>query len=105
MNMKLTTLSRAAFAVVAGFAKQPQQSLTRCLPMVAVYPKSGHHRSGGQYPAAGVFCRGVSDGALQHAGSANLGVDTFLPKGGTVLNIPQQLILPDTVHEAGHYHQ
>jgi len=30
---------------------------------------------------------------------ANPGVDTFLPKGGTVLNIPQQLILPDTVHE------
>ncbi len=26
-------------------------------------------------------------------------MDTFLPKGGTVLNIPQQLILPDTVHE------
>jgi L,D-transpeptidase YbiS len=30
---------------------------------------------------------------------ANPGVDTFLPKGGTVLNIPQQVILPDTVHE------
>lgn len=26
-------------------------------------------------------------------------MDTFLLKGGTVLNIPQQLILPDTVHE------
>ncbi len=30
---------------------------------------------------------------------ANPGVDTYLPKGGSVLNIPQQLILPDTVHE------
>ncbi|MCZ5435723.1 L,D-transpeptidase, partial [Escherichia coli] len=29
----------------------------------------------------------------------NPGLDTFLPKGGTVLKIPQQLILPDTVHE------
>ncbi len=26
-------------------------------------------------------------------------MDTYLPKGGSVLNIPQQLILPDTVHE------
>lgn len=30
---------------------------------------------------------------------ANPGIDTYLPKPGTVLNIPQQLILPDTVHE------
>lgn len=30
---------------------------------------------------------------------ANPGIDTYLPKGGTVLTIPQQLILPDTVHE------
>lgn len=30
---------------------------------------------------------------------ANLGVDTFLLKGGTVLNILQQLILLDTVYE------
>lgn len=30
---------------------------------------------------------------------ANPGVDPYLPKAGTVLNIPQQLILPDTVHE------
>ena len=28
---------------------------------------------------------------------ANPGVDPYLPKAGTVLNIPQQLILPDTV--------
>lgn len=30
---------------------------------------------------------------------ANPGVDPYLPKAGTTLNIPQQLILPDTVHE------
>lgn len=30
---------------------------------------------------------------------ANPGVDVYLPKGGTVLTIPQQLILPDTPHE------
>ncbi|WP_310608414.1 L,D-transpeptidase [Buttiauxella brennerae] len=30
---------------------------------------------------------------------ANPGVDPYLPKPGTILNIPQQLILPDTVHE------
>ena len=30
---------------------------------------------------------------------ANPGVDPYLPKPGTVLTIPQQLILPDTVHE------
>ncbi|MFP1483198.1 L,D-transpeptidase family protein [Escherichia coli] len=36
---------------------------------------------------------------LSNMMEANPGVDTFLPKGGTVLNIPQQLILLDTVHE------
>lgn len=30
---------------------------------------------------------------------ANPGVDPYLPKPGTVLTIPHQLILPDTVHE------
>jgi L,D-transpeptidase ErfK/SrfK len=30
---------------------------------------------------------------------ANPGVDPFLPKSGTRLVIPQQLILPDTVRE------
>jgi len=30
---------------------------------------------------------------------ANPGIDPYLPKPGTVLNIPHQLILPDTVHE------
>src|SRR5476649_797857 len=30
---------------------------------------------------------------------ANPGVDPFLPTPGTVLTIPQQLILPDTPHE------
>jgi len=30
---------------------------------------------------------------------ANPGIDAYLPKGGTVMNVPQQLILPDTVHE------
>lgn len=30
---------------------------------------------------------------------ANPGVDTYLPTSGTVLTIPQQLILPDTPHE------
>lgn len=30
---------------------------------------------------------------------ANPGVDVFLPKSGTTLVIPQQLILPDTVRE------
>ena len=30
---------------------------------------------------------------------ANPGIDPYLPKPGTVLTIPQQLILPDTVHE------
>lgn len=30
---------------------------------------------------------------------ANPGVDVFLPKSGSTLIVPQQLILPDTVHE------
>lgn len=36
---------------------------------------------------------------LSNMQEANPGVDPFLPKGGTQLTIPQQVILPDTVRE------
>ncbi|MGG7522240.1 L,D-transpeptidase [bacterium BS0013] len=36
---------------------------------------------------------------LSNVLEANPGVDPFLPKSGTTLTIPQQLILPDTVRE------
>lgn len=36
---------------------------------------------------------------LSNLMEANPGVDPYLPKPGTILTIPQQLILPDTPHE------
>ncbi|EIN4713069.1 L,D-transpeptidase [Salmonella enterica] len=99
MNMKLTTLFAAAFAVV-GFCKTAS-AVTYPLPtdgsrligqnQVITVPEGNTQPL--EYFAA-EYQMGISN-MLE----ANPGVDTFLPKGGTVLNIPQQLILPDTVHE------
>lgn len=99
MNMKLTTLFAAAFAVV-GFCKTAS-AVTYPLPtdgsrligqnQVITVPEGNTQPL--EYFAA-EYQMGLSN-MLE----ANPGVDTFLPKGGTVLNIPQQLILPDTVHE------
>ena len=99
MNMKLTTFFAAALAVV-GFCSTAS-AVTYPLPtdgsrvigqnQVITIPEGNTQPL--EYFAA-EYQMGLSN-MLE----ANPGVDTFLPKGGTVLNIPQQLILPDTVHE------
>ena len=97
--MKLSTLFAAAFAIV-GFCNTAS-AVTYPLPtdgsrligqnQVITIPEGNKQPL--EYFAA-EYQMGLSN-MLE----ANPGVDTFLPKGGTVLNIPQQLILPDTVHE------
>ena len=99
MNMKLTTLFAAALAVV-GFCKTAS-AVTYPLPtdgsrlvgqnQVVTVPEGNSQPL--EYFAA-QYQLGLSN-MLE----ANPGVDPYLPKAGTVLNIPQQLILPDTVHE------
>lgn len=99
MNMKLTTLFAAALAVV-GFCKTAS-AVTYPLPtdgsrlvgqnQVVTVPEGNAQPL--EYFAA-QYQLGLSN-MLE----ANPGVDPYLPKAGTVLNIPQQLILPDTVHE------
>ncbi len=99
MNMKLKTLFAAAFAVV-GFCSTAS-AVTYPLPtdgsrlvgqnQVVTIPE------GNSQPLE-YFATEYQMG-LSNMMEANPGVDIFLPKGGTVLNIPQQLILPDTVHE------
>ena len=99
MNMKLKTLFAAAFAVV-GFCSTAS-AVTYPLPtdgsrlvgqnQVITIPEGNTQPL--EYFAA------EHQMGLSNMMEANPGVDTFLPKGGTVLNIPQQLILPDTVHE------
>lgn len=97
--MKLRTLLVAAFAV-AGFCKSAS-AVTYPLPtdgsrlvgenQVVTIP------DGNTLPLedfAAQYQMGLSN-MLE----ANPGVDPYLPKGGTILNIPQQLILPDTPHE------
>lgn len=97
--MKLRTLLVAAFAVV-GFCKSAS-AVTYPLPtdgsrlvgenQVVTIP------DGNTLPLedfAAQYQMGLSN-MLE----ANPGVDPYLPKGGTILNIPQQLILPDTPHE------
>ncbi len=99
MKMKLRTLLVAAFAVV-GFCKSAS-AVTYPLPtdgsrlvgenQVVTIPE------GNSLPLedfAAQYQMGLSN-MLE----ANPGVDPYLPKGGTILNIPQQLILPDTPHE------
>ncbi|EOC0593776.1 L,D-transpeptidase [Cronobacter sakazakii] len=99
MKMKLRTLLVAAFAVV-GFCKSAS-AVTYPLPtdgsrlvgenQVVTIP------DGNTLPLedfAAQYQMGLSN-MLE----ANPGVDPYLPKGGTILNIPQQLILPDTPHE------
>lgn len=97
--MKLRTLLVAAFAVV-GFCNSAS-AVTYPLPtdgsrlvgenQVVTIP------DGNNLPLedfAAQYQMGLSN-MLE----ANPGVDPYLPKGGTILNIPQQLILPDTPHE------
>ena len=98
-TMKLSTLLAAAFALV-GFCNTAS-AVTYPLPtdgsrlvgqnQVITIPDDNKQPL--EYFAA-KYQMGLSN-MLE----ANPGVDTYLPKGGTVLNIPQQLILPDTVHE------
>ena len=99
MNMKLSTLFAAALAVV-GFCNTAS-AVTYPLPtdgsrlvgqnQVVIVPEGNSQPL--EYYAA-EYQLGLSN-MLE----ANPGVDPYLPKAGTVLNIPQQLILPDTVHE------
>ncbi|CCJ91803.1 L,D-transpeptidase YbiS [Cronobacter turicensis 564] len=99
MKMKLRTLLVAAFAVVGFF--NSASAVTYPLPtdgsrlvgenQVVTIP------DGNNLPLedfAAQYQMGLSN-MLE----ANPGVDPYLPKGGTILNIPQQLILPDTPHE------
>ncbi|EMA1802362.1 L,D-transpeptidase [Cronobacter turicensis] len=99
MKMKLRTLLVAAFAVV-GFCNSAS-AVTYPLPtdgsrlvgenQVVTIP------DGNNLPLedfAAQYQMGLSN-MLE----ANPGVDPYLPKGDTILNIPQQLILPDTPHE------
>ncbi|WP_313079723.1 L,D-transpeptidase [Atlantibacter sp.] len=99
MNMKLRTLLVAAFAVI-GFCKTAD-AVTYPLPtdgsrvvgqnQVITIPEGNTEPL--EYFAA-QYQMGFSNMT-----EANPGVDPYLPKGGTILNIPQQLILPDTPHE------
>lgn len=99
MNMKLTTLIAAAFTVAGFFntASAVTYSLptdgSRLVGQNQVIMVPDNNRQPLEYFAA-QYQMGLSN-MLE----ANPGIDTYLPKGGTVLNIPQQLILPDTVHE------
>ncbi len=97
--MKLRTLLLAAFTVI-GFCKTAS-AVTYPLPTdgsrlvgqnqvitVPVDSKQPLEYFAAQYQMG-----------LSNMLEANPGVDPYLPKAGTILNIPQQLILPDTVHE------
>lgn len=99
MKMKLATYLAAAFSVP--FFCSTALAMTYTLPsngsrivgknQVITIPKGNTQPL--EYFAA-KYQMGLSN-ILE----ANPGTDPFLPKEGTVLNIPQQLILPDTVHE------
>ena len=99
MNMKLTSLFAAAFAVV-GFCKTAS-AVTYPLPTDGSRLVGQNQvvtiEEGNTQPLE-YFAAEYQLG-LSNMMEANPGVDPYLPKGGTVLNIPQQLILPDTVHE------
>ncbi|PWW10267.1 L,D-transpeptidase [Mangrovibacter plantisponsor] len=99
MNMKLRTLLLAAFSVVS-FCKTAS-AVTYPLPtdgsrligqnQVVTIPE------GSKEPLE--YYASEYQMGLSNMLEANPGVDAYLPKPGTVLNIPQQLILPDTPHE------
>lgn len=99
MKMKISTLFAAALAVM-GFCNTAS-AVTYPLPtdgsrligqnQVVTIPE-------GNTQPLEYFAAQYQMG-LSNMTEANPGVDVYLPKGGTVLNIPQQLILPDTVHE------
>ncbi len=99
MTMKLRTIFLAAFAIIS-FCKTAA-AVTYPLPtdgsrlvgqnQVIIIPE------GNKQPLE-YFAAEYQLG-LSNLMEANPGVDPYLPKGGTVLNIPQQIILPDTVHE------
>ena len=98
-NMKISTLLAAAFALV-GFCNTASAVTyplptdgSRLIGQNQVITVPDNNKQPLEYFAA-KYQMGLSN-MLE----ANPGVDTYLPKSGTVLNIPQQLILPDTVHE------
>lgn len=99
MNMKLKTLFAAALAVV-GFCKTAS-AVTYPLPTDGSRLVGQNQvvtvEEGNSQPLE-YFAAQYQLG-LSNMLEANPGVDPYLPKAGTVLNIPQQLILPDTVHE------
>ncbi|WP_031525103.1 L,D-transpeptidase [Siccibacter colletis] len=99
MTMKIRALLLAAFAVV-GFCKTAS-AVTYPLPtdgsrligqnQVITIPEGASQPL--EYYAA-EYQMGLSNMM-----EANPGVDPYLPKPGSILTIPQQLILPDTPHE------
>lgn len=92
MNMKLTSLLAAAFAVV-GFCKTAS-AVTYPLPTDGSRLVGQNQvvtiEEGNTQPLE-YFAAEYQLG-LSNMMEANPGVDPYLPKGGTVLNIPQQLI-------------
>jgi L,D-transpeptidase ErfK/SrfK len=85
----LTAMSQSALAV--SYPLPPEGSHLVGAPLTVTVPEGNTEPL--EYYAA-QFGQGFSN-MLE----ANPGVDPFLPKAGTTLTIPQQLILPDTVRQ------
>lgn len=97
--MKLRTLLLAAFSVI-GFCKTAS-AVTYPLPSDSSRLVGQNQvitiEEGSKQPLE--YYAAKYQMGLSNMMEANPGVDPYLPKTGTILNIPQQLILPDTPHE------
>ncbi|HGU9816740.1 TPA: L,D-transpeptidase [Enterobacter chuandaensis] len=89
LALMLAAVTPGALAVT--YPLPPEGSRLVGAPVTVVVPE-GNTRPLEYYAAQ--YGQGLSN-LLE----ANPGVDPFLPKAGTTLTIPQQLILPDTVRE------
>ncbi|MCM7588885.1 L,D-transpeptidase [Enterobacter chuandaensis] len=89
LALMLAAVTPGALAVT--YPLPPEGSRLIGAPVTVVVPE-GNTRPLEYYAAQ--YGQGLSN-LLE----ANPGVDPFLPKAGTTLTIPQQLILPDTVRE------
>ena len=89
LALMLAAITPGALAVT--YPRPPEGSRLVGTPVTVVVPQ-GNTRPLEYFAAQ--YGQGLSN-MLE----ANPGVDPFLPKAGTTLTIPQQLILPDTVRE------
>lgn len=89
LALLLTTVTHSALAV--SYPLPPEGSRVIGAPITVTVPEGNTQPL--EYYAA-QYGQGFSN-MLE----ANPGVDPFLPKAGTALTIPQQLILPDTVRQ------